>query len=118
MAIHNIIGKVGEDIANEWLKVHEYEILARNWRWGRNEIDFVCSKNGVVVVVEVKCRSQIPEDITTLLPLKKQRAIVRTAARWLAENKMSAELRFDLLTVDINTKKVDHFPDAIMVYDI
>lgn len=118
MAIHNIVGNVGEDIAEEWLKMHEYEILARNWRCGRNELDFVCSVNGVVVIVEVKCRSQIPEDVTILLPLKKQRAIVRTGAKWLAENKKSAELRFDLLVVDINTKKVDHFPDAIMVYDV
>lgn len=118
MAIHNIWGKVGEDIAHEWLKLHEYEILARNWRSGRNELDFVCSKDGLVVIVEVKSRCQVPDDITILLPLKKQRALVRTAAKWLAENRRSAELRFDLLTIDINTKKVCHYPDAIMVYDV
>ena len=52
------------------------------------------------------------------MPPKKRLAIVRLAAKWLAEHKMQSELRFDLLVVDMCDKKVTHIPYAIMVFDV
>lgn len=118
MAEHNILGKEGEDIACAWLENNGYKIVTRNWRRGRNELDAVCLFNNLVVVVEIKSRRSKVEDIEQLLPPKKRLAIVRLAAKWLAEHKMQSELRFDLLVVDMSDKKVTHIPDAIMVYDV
>jgi putative endonuclease len=65
------IGKLGEDLAAEYLQKQGYEILARNWgnKWG--EIDIICREHpgvhhprgdklitpGVVVFVEVKTKT-------------------------------------------------------------
>ena len=41
---NKLIGKLGEDLAADYLQKQGYEILARNWgnKWG--EIDIVCRK--------------------------------------------------------------------------
>ncbi len=52
-----LVGRAGEDAAARFLKKSGYKILARNFRSGRNEIDIVCAKDGVLVFAEVKTRS-------------------------------------------------------------
>lgn len=118
MAKHNILGKQGEEIAAEWVQRNGYKILDRNWRSGRNELDIVANIDEVVVVFEVKTRSTQVYDIAQLLPLKKRRSIIRAGANWLALHGLNSELRFDLLVVDIAGGSVDHYPEAIMVYDV
>lgn len=118
MAKHNILGYVGEELAVRWLECNDYKVLDRNWRCGRNELDVVGMRDGMVIVFEVKTRSSKVDNVATLLPLRKRRAIVRAGAKWLAAHGLLNELRFDLLVVDILNKKIEHYPEAIMVYDI
>ncbi len=118
MAKHNILGRQGEEIAVKWAQSNGYKILERNWRSGRNELDIVTIRDNVVVVFEVKTRSSQVYDITQLLPLKKRRSIIRAGANWIALHGLNSELRFDLLVVDIAGGKVEHYPEAIMVYDV
>lgn len=118
MAEHNILGKRGEDIAIKWLQDNDFKVIDRNWRYGRNELDVVCMHNGVVVIVEIKSRSAVVDFPEELLPLKKRRSIVRLGAKWLALHKISAELRFDLLVVEMGSLEVSYYKDAIMVYDV
>ncbi len=57
MAVHNDLGRKGEDMAAEYLQHEGYCILARNWvNKGRKELDIVATKDDVVVFVEVKTR--------------------------------------------------------------
>jgi len=60
---NKLIGKLGEDLAAEYLQKQGYEILARNWgnKWG--EIDLICRKRvgpfprvPPLVFVEVKTK--------------------------------------------------------------
>ena len=42
MAIHNILGKAGEDAAAKYLEQNGYTIRDRNWRKNHLELDIVC----------------------------------------------------------------------------
>ena len=117
MAIHNDIGKYGEDLAAEWLSKQGYRILDRNWTFRRYELDIVCEKNGLVIVVEVKCRVSGVERVTELLDNKKKRCLIRGGAAWLARHRSRSEIRFDLITVTGTDFVITHYPEAISVCD-
>ena len=50
-------GKDGEDLAAVFLQQAGYEIVERNYRYKRSEIDLIVRKAGWLVFVEVKMRS-------------------------------------------------------------
>ena len=52
-------GKVGEDLAIEYLLREDFEILGRNKRWKHTEIDIVAKKHEEIYVFEVKYRSNL-----------------------------------------------------------
>ncbi len=51
------IGRLGEDIATAFLESKGYQILERNWRWLRAEVDIIVLKDNTLTVVEVKTRT-------------------------------------------------------------
>ncbi len=51
------IGRRGEREAEKLLKKKGYQILARNFRSGRDEIDLICLQGKAVVFVEVRTRA-------------------------------------------------------------
>lgn len=51
------LGILGETIAATYLEQEGYEILERNWRWKKAEIDLICRMDGSLILVEVKTRS-------------------------------------------------------------
>ena len=57
MAAHNTLGKDGEDAAVAYLERNGYVILHRNWRKNHLELDIVAVKDELLIVVEVKTRS-------------------------------------------------------------
>ena len=60
MALHNELGKEGEELAANWLSAHGYTILHRNWRYSRLEIDIVATKGKFLHFIEVKTRYYTP----------------------------------------------------------
>lgn len=56
MAAHNETGKVGEQLAAEWLKKQGYQIIQQNWRYGHREIDLIATKNTKLHFFEIKTR--------------------------------------------------------------
>ncbi len=117
MAEHNEIGHHGEDIATKWLQDNGFEVIERNWRCGHLELDIVCAKDGLIVVVEVKSRTGDFGNVDELLDYKKRRNILRAGAAWLKRHKLECELRFDLIVVESSTGAVSHYPEAISVCD-
>jgi putative endonuclease len=95
------LGKIGEDIATSYLQDLGYEILGRNWRFKRVELDIVAQKDSTIVFCEVKTRRStshgIPSDAIT--PIKLQH--IRTAAlHWLSKNQSWHQgLRIDAISV-------------------
>ena len=92
MAEHNVLGKAGEDAAVKYLEKHDYVIRHRNWRRGHLELDIVAAKDDMLVIVEVKTRSntevQEPyEAVPQTLTSRSMRWIVpfaSTSSRWWA----------------------------------
>ena len=51
-------GQYGEDLAVDYCKhTLGFQVIARNWRYKRDELDIVCVDAGVLVFVEVRARA-------------------------------------------------------------
>ena len=61
MAGHNVLGKIGEDIAADYLVKQGYHIRHRNWRKGHNELDIVAEKDGSMLVCRMSEEQHIRE---------------------------------------------------------
>lgn len=108
-------GKWGEEQAIAYLKEHNYEILAVNWRFKKLEIDIIAQTKDKIVFVEVKTRST--EDFgepETFVSLKKQRFIISAANQYIIEKNIDLEARFDIVSVLVFNGKwtINHLPDA------
>lgn len=80
------LGRAGERIAAEWLSAHGWQVVDRNWRCRRGEIDLVIARGGTVAIVEVKTRRGMgyghPFEAITALKLAR---LNRLAAAWLED---------------------------------
>jgi putative endonuclease len=56
MAAHNEFGKAGEQMAAEWLELHGFQIVCRNWRYRRYEVDIIAVRDRILHFIEVKSR--------------------------------------------------------------
>lgn len=110
---NNIIsGKKGEEIAAAFMEGKGFEVLVKNYRSGRAEIDLILKKNSLLVFAEVKLRSKIvyglPEDAVNE---KKEELILRAAENYIFDNDWKGEVRFDIISI-INKKEIYHIEDA------
>ena len=111
-----ISGKKGEDIATKFLEEKGYEVIARNYRIKRQEIDLVAKDKETYVFVEVKSRSSsdfgFPEDFVS----PQQEGRIRNAAtHFLAEEGIEAKfIRFDVISILVyeHEVEIEHFEDA------
>jgi putative endonuclease len=109
------IGKTGEEIAVEHLLRLGYEILEKNWRCGREEIDIIARNGNFVVVVEVKTRTGKYEiEPAEVVPRDKQRILVRIAGAYMRFKNQQGEVRFDIITIQMNGNghRLNHLVDA------
>ena len=115
MAKHFELGKKGEEIAAIYLMGKGYNILERNWRFGRDEIDIIAEYDKFLVIVEVKTRSTgyfgKPEESVTE---KKQRFLIRAANEYVNQKEIELEIRFDIFSIVIESNKqtINHIEDA------
>lgn len=101
MRVKDALGRFGEDVAARHLGESGLEILERNWRCRRGEIDIVARDGDVLVFCEVKTRSGrafgSPAEAVAGAKARRVRAL---ASCWLAEHAHPyAELRFDVVGV-------------------
>jgi len=120
MALHNKIGKLGEEIAVRYLKKEGYYIVERNYRNKFGEIDIIAAKKSCTVFVEVKSRSSENYiELAESLYQKQMHNIRRAAIYYFAEKNIHLNsIRFDLiaLKIDPSAKKIDklkHFTNII-----
>ena len=93
-----LLGQVGEDLTARWYLEHGYEVVARNWRCPYGEADIIARRQRLVVVCEVKTRSDLrfgtPAEAVTQA---RQARLRRTASAYLQDRaglKESAGLPF------------------------
>lgn len=80
-------GRQGEKIAADYLKATGYEILFKNFRGGKGEIDIIARKKGITYFVEVKARKagSMVSPAESITPGKKKR-LKSAVMAWLAKH--------------------------------
>ena len=78
-----------------------WEVLARNWRRGRLEVDIVARDGPWLVVIEVKTRSEpVQAGWHRIVSRAQQERLIRAARAFLAQHpERGLEVRFDVLAV-------------------
>jgi putative endonuclease len=96
------LGQHAEQRAAEFLAAAGLQILLRNYRCRRGELDIVARSGTTLIIAEVRCRSRSDYGgaAASVTP-RKQRRIVRASRHLLARHSALARLpvRFDVLVV-------------------
>jgi len=119
------LGKIGEEIAVDFLKKKGYQILDRNYKFKipgdlqKGEIDIVAKKKDTICFVEVKTLKNpkieiFPEE---KINLSKKKKLIATAESWLIKNKIPLDSKWQIDVISIVIKegktKISHFENAI-----
>lgn len=102
MAEHNDLGKWGEDEAALYYEDRGYEILERDWKVGKRDIDLIAltEDKDMLVFVEVKTRQnnelQKPEEA---VDVKKMRNLAIAANAYVKLHGLDMDVRFDIISV-------------------
>lgn len=117
MAKHNDFGKLGEELAVNYLIGKGYEILERNWRNIHKEIDIIAKDGTDLVIVEVKTR-QTDEygNPDVAVTKKKQRMLIAAANAYITRNNLDIETRFDIISIVFkdDAPVIEHIEDAFL----
>ncbi len=100
-AAHLRLGQRGEDLACRLLRETGFDILMRNYRTSRGEIDMVARQDQTLVFVEVKTRHYRPGcRPADAVGRHKRRRLLRAAAQYLRDLGQPAILyRFDIIGI-------------------
>ena len=111
-----ITGNNGENRAAAYLVSKGFEIIERNWRTNRGEIDIIAYKNDVLVFVEVKTLPNGTLDmIQRELNKQKRQRILKTSKRFLLNHRQYSNryIRFDVIVIDMpGLEPVYHIENA------
>lgn len=111
------LGKIGEDLAAEYLISQGYRILERNWRSGHKEIDIIALKDDILAVVEVKTRtSEDYGDPDLAVGTMKEQMLVWAADSYVRYKNLDVDVRFDIISVILNEteQRLEHIEDAFI----
>ena len=111
MALHNELGQQAEELAVKYLSTRGYEILHRNWKYAKLELDIIAKKNELLRIIEVKAlkSSQVnfPEQAVTK---KKFKNLLKAADEYLFQHQEFRHVQFDVLSIIINSEtEADYF---------
>lgn len=115
MAQHNELGKLGEQLAVDFLIKNGYEIKEKNWRFRKAEVDIIAQKENTLAIIEVKTRSTDffgnPQDFITP---KKINLLVKAIDEYVNTNDLNVDVRFDVIGIIKTEKetKIEHLEDA------
>ncbi len=115
MAEHNELGKLGEEMAVEFLQKEGYTILQTNYTFQKAEIDILAQKAGILAVVEVKTRSSLDFGLPQeFVKPKKIQLLVKAVDAFVTQNDLDLEVRFDIIAIHKNDKSfvIEHLTDA------
>lgn len=115
MAKHNELGKKGEQMAVDYLLKKGYDIVERNYRFDKAEVDIIARKKDLLSIIEVKTRSSAdfgnPQDFVKSKQIKR---LVKAVDEYVTVNGLDVEVRFDIIAI-IKTGKtfdIEHLENA------
>lgn len=121
MAAHNELGKKGEDLAVEFLLKKGYEIVSRNFKYQKAEIDIIARKVNVLAIIEVKTRSTpdfgSPQEF---LKAKQIQRMIKAVDHFVTEHNLDVQVRFDVMGIIKNKAgtKIEHLEDAFLHFGV
>ena len=117
------IGLMGEDIATEYLIKNQHQIIDRNYRTKRGEVDIICqfenplSGENILVFVEVKARQELQFGLPMeALTSEKMDRVQRAAEVYIMENNLDDVCcRFDVIGIVITPEghQIEHVQDVL-----
>lgn len=119
MAQHNELGKKGEELAVDFLLKNDYDIIERNYRFEKAEVDIIAQKENILAIVEVKTRSSIdfgdPQDFVKPKQIKN---LVKAVDEYVTTNDLDVEVRFDIIAIvkEKGTFKIEHLENAFYYF--
>jgi putative endonuclease len=109
-------GKKGEELAALYMADLGFQILERNWRYRRYEIDLIVSGNGVLHFVEVKTRTSVeygyPEESVSN---KKIKSLIRGGSAYIYRNPGWHIIQYDILSIMLLP---DTSPEFLFIQDV
>ena len=115
MAQHNQLGKKGEQLAVDFLLKNGYDIVERNYRFDKAEVDIIAQKEDILAIVEVKTRSTVdfgnPQDFVKPKQIKN---LVKAVDEYVTVNDLDVEVRFDIIAIvkEGNGFSIEHLENA------
>ena len=100
---NKITGKIGEDMAEKFLRHQGYKILSRNWRCALGEIDIVAQEKEFTVFVEIKTRKSTTFGAGYLsVNSAKQLKLIKLAHAYLKRYGLTDKpCRLDIISIDM-----------------
>ena len=108
-------GNEGEKLAADFLTGKGFEIVARNYRHRRSEIDLIVRMDNWLIFVEVKTRSSYdfgyPEEFVNS---QKRKKILEGAEHYLYESNWQGNVRYDIVSIRLREDgpEIMHLEDA------
>jgi len=116
MAEHNDLGKLGEQIAKDFLLQKGYVFLTANYRYKKSEVDLIVKDGETMVFVEVKTRSgDFLFDPEKAMTRQKEAQIRQGAVAYMRKVGHEWAIRFDVIAIVIREAdryEVRHTEDA------
>lgn len=109
------LGQKGEALVATYLTHHGYTILAMNYTQKCGEIDIIARKADIFAFVEVKLRQHAYFSFSQVVTPSKQRKIIQTARRYIAENALvDSVFRFDIALLEYQGQDyhINHIQNA------
>ena len=100
------VGKLGEKLAQKFLKKRRYRVLETNYRCARGEIDIIARHKDFLVFVEVRTKSSpdfgTPEESITQ---SKKEKLIASALTYISEHEnLPPSWRIDVVAVELDQK--------------
>lgn len=104
------VGQIGEQAAVSWLSNSGYDVLHRNYRNGRVELDIVAARNKIMYCIEVKTRTNHvygwPEEYISPLKINQMK---NTAEMLLDKYPEYVEAQLYILSVQKKSNRLEFF---------
>ncbi|MCP3898927.1 MAG: YraN family protein [Desulfobacteraceae bacterium] len=96
-----ITGRLGEAVAESYIKDNGFLVLDKNYRVKNAEIDIIAKDNDTIAFIEVKTRKNIRKGSPAeSVNYPKQKKIISAALYFIRENNIqNTRLRFDVIEV-------------------
>ncbi|MBR5086716.1 MAG: YraN family protein [Muribaculaceae bacterium] len=118
MAQHNLLGKIGEKEAVDFLIKQGFTIRETNWRMDKMEIDIIAQEPGMVLhVVEVKTRSTDEYfDPMKAINSAKKHHMVASANAYINYYGLKCEIQYDVIILigSPGNFQLEYYPDLFV----